>query len=92
MENKHLPPSLMRGPNIFNISQKDAVCYVNKRGELVKRGKQEARQGYLNISRATFYRLVNSGNFPKPISRGTKIKFWRKEDIDAWVNEQASKN
>ena len=91
MENTHEYPMLMRAPNIHNTNPKDALCYVNKNGVLVKKGKKEAKQGYLNISRATFYRLLNSGNFPEPICIGTKIKFWRKEDIDAWINEQANK-
>lgn len=91
MENKLQYPTMMRAPNIHNTSKKDAYCYVNKNGELIKKGKKETRQGYLNISRATFYRLISSGNFPEPILIGTKMKFWRKEDIDAWINEQ-SKN
>lgn len=36
------------------------------------------------LSRATIYRLIKSGKFPRPLSIGTGSVRWRQSDIIAW--------
>lgn len=36
------------------------------------------------MSRATIYRLIKSGKFPRPLSIGTGSVRWRQSDIIAW--------
>ena len=43
----------------------------------------------LGISRATIYRLMHEGNFPRPIKLGRRAVGWRYEDIEEWLLEQA---
>ena len=43
----------------------------------------------LGISRATTYRLMHEGNFPRPIKLGRRAVGWRYEDIEEWLLEQA---
>ena len=40
-------------------------------------------------SRATIYRRVREGKFPKPIKLGDSI-VWREADIVAWLDKQAT--
>lgn len=42
----------------------------------------------LGISRATIYRLMHEGNFPRPIKLGRRAVGWRYEDIEEWLLEQ----
>ena len=37
------------------------------------------------VSRATIYRWVNNGHFPKPIHLGANMVRWRALDIEAWI-------
>jgi predicted DNA-binding transcriptional regulator AlpA len=37
------------------------------------------------VSRATIYRWVNSGHFPKPIHLGANMVRWKVSDIEAWI-------
>ncbi len=36
------------------------------------------------LSRATLYRLIKSGKFPRPVSIGTGAVRWKQSDIIAW--------
>jgi prophage regulatory protein len=36
------------------------------------------------LSRATIYRLIKSGKFPRPLSIGTGSIRWRQSDVIAW--------
>jgi len=36
------------------------------------------------LSRATIYRLIKSGKFPRPLSLGTGSVRWRQSDVIAW--------
>ncbi len=47
--------------------------------------------GLLGISRATIYRNMANGIFPKPIALGPRTVRWRIEVITAWVDERATK-
>jgi prophage regulatory protein len=36
------------------------------------------------LSRATIYRLIKAGKFPRPLSIGTGSVRWRQSDVVAW--------
>lgn len=36
------------------------------------------------ISRASIYRLMKFGKFPRPVSLGTGSVRWRQSDVNAW--------
>ena len=44
------------------------------------------------VSRATIYRWVNSGQFPKPIHLGANMVRWKASDIGAWVIARETTN
>ncbi len=39
------------------------------------------------VSRATLYRVMERGDFPKPVRVGTRV-FWDDQEINAWVQAQ----
>ena len=43
----------------------------------------------LGISRSTIYRLMEDGDFPRPIRIGRRAVGWKSEDIDDWLLGQA---
>ncbi|MBI1888011.1 MAG: AlpA family phage regulatory protein [Nitrosomonadales bacterium] len=36
------------------------------------------------LSRATIYRMIKSGKFPRPLSTGAGAVRWRQSDVIAW--------
>ncbi len=42
-------------------------------------------QDATGLSRASIYRKVNKGNFPKPVSLGEQAIGWREHEVDAWI-------
>lgn len=56
-------------------------------GKNLPRRPREARPGILPFSRATLWRRVAAGTFPKPLKFGG-ISAWRVEDVRAWIEEQ----
>ena len=58
-----------------HIQQQQVVDY------LIPRKTVEKLSG---LSRATIYRLIKSGKFPRPLSIGTGSVRWRQSDIIAW--------
>ena len=56
-------------------SQQQTVDY------LIPRKTVEKLSG---LSRATIYRLMKSGKFPRPLSIGTGSVRWRQSDVIAW--------
>ena len=45
-------------------------------------------QADFTLSRATIYRWMKEGKFPKPIHLGTNMVRWKKSDIDNWLAEK----
>ena len=39
-------------------------------------------------SRATIYRLIAAGEFPRPYSLGARAVAWLSDEIDAWIAER----
>lgn len=58
-----------------HIQQQQVVDY------LIPRKTVEKLSG---LSRATIYRLIKSGKFPRPLSIGTGSVRWRQSDIISW--------
>lgn len=54
---------------------------------LIPRKKVEKLSG---LSRATIYRLIKAGKFPRPLSIGTGAVRWRQSDIVAWQQSLVS--
>lgn len=42
------------------------------------------------LSRATIYRLIKAGKFPRPLSIGTGSVRWRQSDVIAWQQSLAA--
>lgn len=38
------------------------------------------------LSRATIYRRVADGSFPKPVPLGNSLSAWVSDEVDAWVD------
>jgi prophage regulatory protein len=43
-----------------------------------------------SLSRATIYRRVAAGTFPKPISLGGRRVAFAREDLDRWISDPRS--
>ena len=44
----------------------------------------------LRIGRATLYRLMDAGNFPKPLKMMRNNR-WRTADVDAWLEAEVER-
>ncbi|MBA3988524.1 MAG: transcriptional regulator [Idiomarina sp.] len=42
------------------------------------------------LSRATIYKYMASGRFPKPVSLGGRAVVWVKEEVEDWVAQRVS--
>ena len=40
------------------------------------------------VSRATFWRMVKDGRFPKPVKLSTGFAAWRSETVTEWINSR----
>ncbi len=43
-------------------------------------------------SRSQIYRLVATGDFPKPYSLGARAVAWLERDIESWIAERSRRN
>ncbi|MGA7343006.1 MAG: AlpA family transcriptional regulator [Terracidiphilus sp.] len=43
-------------------------------------------------SRATIYRLIASGEFPRPYGLGARAVAWRESEISAWIEDRIAKH
>ena len=39
----------------------------------------------VSVSRATIYRMVEKGSFPKPLNLGPRFKAWQKQTVVDWI-------
>lgn len=56
---------------------------------LLRRKTVEQMSG---LSRATIYRLIKLGKFPRPLSIGTGSVRWRQSDVIAWQQSPSVTN
>ena len=54
-------------------------------GRIFSMADLEARLG---LSRATITRMVNAGEFPKPLKLGARRIGWRDTTIDEWLSSR----
>jgi prophage regulatory protein len=40
----------------------------------------------IGISRSTLDRLMNRGQFPRPVEIGAKVVAWRESDVETWIS------
>lgn len=60
------------------------------KGKTMKRFyRRSTLEEMLGISRSTIYRLMEDGDFPRPIRLGRRAVGWKSEDIDDWLLGQA---
>lgn len=43
-----------------------------------------------SVSRATLYRLIKSGDFPKQVKVGLRRSGWRESDVDQWLESKCA--
>jgi len=51
----------------------------------------EQLTSYINLGRSRIYAAIRAATFPPPIKLG-KSSRWKTSDIDAWIDQQASKS
>ena len=39
----------------------------------------------VGMSQATIYRMISSGEFPRPVRVGVRATGWRSDEIDDWL-------
>ena len=39
----------------------------------------------VGLSKSTLWRLINAGQFPRPIRLGSRATGWIEEEIDEWI-------
>jgi predicted DNA-binding transcriptional regulator AlpA len=52
--------------------------------------RREKAAAYLDMSMSLFDRGVSDGSIPKPAIRYASLKRWRREDLDAWIDDQSA--
>ena len=56
-----------------------------KKPRLIRRREVEHRTG---LTRATIYRWMKAGDFPKSIRLAHGVVVWKESDIDEWVKRK----
>ena len=54
-------------------------------GRLIRRKELEDRIG---LARSTIYRMMNKGEFPKPVKIGRRAVAWPESEIERWIAER----
>ena len=42
----------------------------------------------LGLSRSTIYRMMQEGDFPRPVKIGRRAVGWSSEEIERWISER----
>ena len=42
----------------------------------------------LGLSRSTIYRMMNNGEFPRPVVLGRRAVGWRAADVETWIKQR----
>ena len=42
----------------------------------------------LGLSRSTIYRMMQDGEFPRPVKIGRRAVGWSSEEIERWISER----
>jgi len=44
----------------------------------------------VGISRAQIYKLMAAGRFPRPLDLGGKVRRWRSDELDDWIEQRTA--
>jgi predicted DNA-binding transcriptional regulator AlpA len=48
------------------------------------------RRFFLPLGERTIFRMISTGTFPKAdLSMGSKLRMWKRETVEAWIEAQA---
>ena len=47
--------------------------------------RRKALEDMLGLSRSTIYRMMNHGEFPRPVRIGRRAAGWRSSDVEEWL-------
>ena len=61
---------------------------MSRPNRLIRRPELLAKVG---ISRTHLYRLMASGEFPRPIPLGRQVVAWLDCEVEAWIEQQCAK-
>jgi len=75
--NHNLHESLNSGREIWNIPKHDRPIRILRLPEVIAR---------IGLCRASIYKRMAQGSFPKPIALGIRARGWLEHEIAAWVN------
>ena len=42
----------------------------------------------IGLSRATLYRMISSGEFPRPVQISPRCTGWRADEVEEWVSSR----
>jgi prophage regulatory protein len=71
-----------------NLSVKPAIEPLPKPQRLIRLAEVKQRVG---LSRASIYKRMSEGRFPKSRSLGSRCAVWIEAEIDDWISYVASK-
>jgi len=60
----------------------------DKHSNLVRLLKLEDVLRQTNLSKPTIYRLMNTGQFPRPLKLSPNRVAWKSADVDDWINSR----
>lgn len=50
--------------------------------------RRSALENMLGLSRSTIYRMMNNGDFPRPVVLGRRAVGWRAADVETWIKQR----
>lgn len=82
-------PRLLKLSELCNFPEKKLRFHIKdeSNGDYRVQNARPASKGYLNISKATLFRWINEGKFPKPTKLSPKVAVWSKLEIDEWLEK-----
>ena len=89
MTDRNRSSQVMKVDDLCNIPEKKLkVSFQDElNGNFRVQNAKPASKGYLNISKATLFRWIKEGKFPKPTRLSPKLVVWSKFEIDEWLEK-----
>ena len=50
--------------------------------------RRSTLEDMLGLSRSTIYRMMNNGEFPRPVVLGRRAVGWRATDVETWIKQR----
>jgi prophage regulatory protein len=72
-------------------NQFDAACAASYFGAPEKIIRLQTVVKTVGLSRATIYRLIKLGDFPRPIKLGKHASGWCESAIQSWIRQRAGR-